>query len=379
MPTSIDDSPSTIAWWILVTIANRSSAQPLDQVDLHSGRSPSSCRDMRRPTSSRSCSSAPGAGRPSAGRGSRARSRRRRPTREPRRTGTSRIFCRYRGTPAIRRRSARPSCPGRSRAWRRSHETADVIGRGRLLQVEERDVQGRQPVRHDDLPLRRFSVPIFPPTGYRGGRPVNQRRPRRALPGGFPEEHVGALAANVELRARGAGARRLRRAGARRVRRPALPVRDPRRRADVRRPARPATMTARLTLGYRDAVALTPSPAAPRGRPGDRARVPPLRRHPPRRRTRVGLARRRARGLRPRRRARLVPAHPPGGAAGGRRAARRGRRWLTGRPPRYRRREDRHGEDRRSGRSSWRTGCRPWTRRSSSWRSRPRRCTSAAS
>ena len=58
------------------------------------------------------------------------------------------------------------------------------------------------------------------------------------LPGGFPEEHVGALAANVELRDGGAGARRLRRAGARRVRRPALPVRHPRRRAHVRRPAR---------------------------------------------------------------------------------------------------------------------------------------------
>ena len=60
------------------------------------------------------------------------------------------------------------------------------------------------------------------------------------LPGGFPEEHVGALSANVELRARGAGARGD--SGA--------PVHaecggllylcaDPRRRADVRRPARP--------------------------------------------------------------------------------------------------------------------------------------------
>ena len=80
------------------------------------------------------------------------------------------------------------------------------------------------------------------------------------LPGGFPEEHVGALAANVELRA---AVRALADSGA--------PVHaecggllylcatlDGAPMCDVL-PAT-ATMTARLTLGYRDAVALTPSP-----------------------------------------------------------------------------------------------------------------------
>ena len=164
------------------------------------------------------------------------------------------------------------------------------------------------------------------------------------LPGGFPEEHVGALAANVELRA---AVRALADSGA--------PVHaecggllylcatlDGAPMCDVLPAA--ATMTARLTLGYRDAVALTPSPLHPAGarvtgHEFHRCAVTPRAAAPG-----VGVARRRARGLRPPRRARLVPAHPPGGAARGRRAARRGRRWLTGRPPRYRRREDRHGE-----------------------------------
>jgi cobyrinic acid a,c-diamide synthase len=85
------------------------------------------------------------------------------------------------------------------------------------------------------------------------------------LPGGFPEEHVGALAANVELRA---AVRALADSGA--------PVHaecggllylcatlDGAPMCDVL-PAT-ATMTARLILGYRDAVALTPSPLHPVG------------------------------------------------------------------------------------------------------------------
>jgi len=85
------------------------------------------------------------------------------------------------------------------------------------------------------------------------------------LPGGFPEEHVGALAANVELRA---AVRALADSGA--------PVHaecggllylcatlDGAPMCDVLPAA--ATMTARLTLGYRDAVALTPSPLHPVG------------------------------------------------------------------------------------------------------------------
>jgi cobyrinic acid a,c-diamide synthase len=85
------------------------------------------------------------------------------------------------------------------------------------------------------------------------------------LPGGFPEEHVGALAANVELRN---AVRALAASGA--------PVHaecggllylcatlDGAPMCDVL-PAH-AAMTARLTLGYRDAVALSPSPLHPAG------------------------------------------------------------------------------------------------------------------
>jgi len=85
------------------------------------------------------------------------------------------------------------------------------------------------------------------------------------LPGGFPEEHVGALAANGELRN---AVRALAASGA--------PVHaecggllylcatlDGAPMCDVL-PAH-AAMTARLTLGYRDAVALSPSPLHPAG------------------------------------------------------------------------------------------------------------------
>jgi cobyrinic acid a,c-diamide synthase len=85
------------------------------------------------------------------------------------------------------------------------------------------------------------------------------------LPGGFPEEHVAALAANVELRR---AVRALAASGA--------PVHaecggllylcatlDGLPMCDVL-PAH-ASMTPRLTLGYRDAVALTPSPLHPEG------------------------------------------------------------------------------------------------------------------
>ena len=108
------------------------------------------------------------------------------------------------------------------------------------------------------------------------------------LPGGFPEEHVGALAANVGLRAAVRALAGVRRAGARRVRWPALPVRHPRRRADVRRPARRRDDDGPAHAGLPRRRGAHPVAAAPRGRPGDRARVPPLRRHPPRRRTRRG-------------------------------------------------------------------------------------------
>jgi cobyrinic acid a,c-diamide synthase len=85
------------------------------------------------------------------------------------------------------------------------------------------------------------------------------------LPGGFPEEHVAALSTNVELLR---AVRALAASGA--------PVHaecggllylcatlDGTPMCDVL-PAH-ATMTSRLTLGYRDAVALTPSPLHPEG------------------------------------------------------------------------------------------------------------------
>ena len=105
---------------------------------------------------------------------------------------------------------------------------------------------------------------------------------------------------------------------ARRVRRAALPVR----RASTAHPCAgscPATaaMTGRLTLGYRDAVALAESVPFAAGQ-----RVAGHEFHhcavTPRAGTRagVGLARRRAGGLRGRGSARVVPAHPSGRDAG---------------------------------------------------------------
>ena len=144
------------------------------------------------------------------------------------------------------------------------------------------------------------------------------------LGGGFPEVHAAALSANAPLRAAVADARRVRCSGARRVRRAALPLRRPRRRTRCAASCpRPPPMTGRLTLGYRDAVALTDSvPFAAgqrvRGHEFHHCAVTPR----AGRRAGLGLARRRARGLRDGRRARVVPAHPPGRRPGGRRTLR---------------------------------------------------------
>ncbi len=110
------------------------------------------------------------------------------------------------------------------------------------------------------------------------------------LPGGFPEEHVAELGANAPLRAAVAA---LARSGA--------PVHaecggllylceqlDGAPMCGVL-PAR-AGMTARLTLGYRDAVALADSPLFTAGERVSRARVPPLRGHPAARRRAVPAA-----------------------------------------------------------------------------------------
>ncbi len=56
-------TPSTMAWWVFVRIANRPFSSPSTRYISHSGRLRSSGRLMIRPTSSRSCASVPGFGR----------------------------------------------------------------------------------------------------------------------------------------------------------------------------------------------------------------------------------------------------------------------------------------------------------------------------
>ena len=143
------------------------------------------------------------------------------------------------------------------------------------------------------------------------------------LPGGFPEEHVAALSANAPLRAAVAdlaasGAPLHAECGGLLYLCASL---DGAPLCGVL-PAT-AAMTGRLTLGYRDAVALAGSVPFAAGPARRRTRVPPLRGHPPGGcGAGVGLAGRRARGFRDGGRARLVPAHPPGRNAGGGRALR---------------------------------------------------------
>ena len=61
-PMSTAPIPSTIAWWVLVMIANRSSESPSTRYISHSGRDRSSGRLCTRATSSASCASVPGRG-----------------------------------------------------------------------------------------------------------------------------------------------------------------------------------------------------------------------------------------------------------------------------------------------------------------------------
>ena len=55
-------TPSTIAWCVLVSSANRPPDRPSTRYISHSGRSRSSGRLMMRATRSRSCASVPGLG-----------------------------------------------------------------------------------------------------------------------------------------------------------------------------------------------------------------------------------------------------------------------------------------------------------------------------
>ena len=61
-PMSMAPAPSTIAWWVLVRIANRPPERPSTRYISQSGRLRSSGRAMMRPTRSRSCASVPGRG-----------------------------------------------------------------------------------------------------------------------------------------------------------------------------------------------------------------------------------------------------------------------------------------------------------------------------
>ena len=61
-PMSIDATPSTIAWWVLVTSATRPPDRPSTRYISHSGRVWSSGRDMSRATRSHSARSVPGGG-----------------------------------------------------------------------------------------------------------------------------------------------------------------------------------------------------------------------------------------------------------------------------------------------------------------------------
>ena len=61
-PMSTAAAPSTIAWWVLVRIAKRSSSRPSTRYISHSGRARSSGRLMIRATRSWSWSSVPGRG-----------------------------------------------------------------------------------------------------------------------------------------------------------------------------------------------------------------------------------------------------------------------------------------------------------------------------
>ena len=181
---SIDASPSTIAWWILVTIANRSSHQPFDQVDLpqrpgpvelarHAGGRPA--RAAARPSQARAARS--------GGRGSPARRPGRRPTpaardgRAPR--GSSA------GT-AGRRPAARPisatkrsgSKPGVASKVIRPPTCIAVVGssmkRNDASRGESRSAITTSPVR------------IFPPTVARPRPGTGDQRPRPRRAGRRP-------------------------------------------------------------------------------------------------------------------------------------------------------------------------------------------------
>ena len=59
---SVPDTPSTMAWWVLDSMAQWPSSSPSTIQISHSGLERSSCWAMTRPTSLRSSASPPGAG-----------------------------------------------------------------------------------------------------------------------------------------------------------------------------------------------------------------------------------------------------------------------------------------------------------------------------
>ena len=59
---STPETPSTIAWWVLVRIAKRSRSRPCASHSSQSGFERSSCWEKTRPASRFSCASPPGSG-----------------------------------------------------------------------------------------------------------------------------------------------------------------------------------------------------------------------------------------------------------------------------------------------------------------------------
>ena len=62
VPMSTPETPSTIAWWVLVRIAKRSRSNPCTSQSSQRGLERSSCCEKTRPASRFSCASPPGSG-----------------------------------------------------------------------------------------------------------------------------------------------------------------------------------------------------------------------------------------------------------------------------------------------------------------------------
>ena len=171
--------PSIMAWWVLLTMAQRPPSRPSTSQVSHSGRERSRCSDMMCAVRSRSDSSVPGRGRvacltwsPMRNRASSAQ------TGRPSSSGTRSARCRYRGIRSSRDSMAAMSsaCEGAGPSNSRTEPTCSCW--------VSRSISSHQLSRG----LRRSAVSIsvivgnmeLPPTGprsrFRSGDPRNPRR-----------------------------------------------------------------------------------------------------------------------------------------------------------------------------------------------------------